>query len=570
MYLLIIVCIILILYKFTIHSRYVGGDPDDEKIIARVRALSRYNNKSVAPFYSPSAIKGDIPYSAGDGLLLLGCSHWTRQSLMSDIQFLTIANTKLVIYFGSAIGEHIPVLRNLFPSVKFLLIDSDYHVLDIEHVYVYQNPKAVRAADQTRYNMKAKDPKSRYYNAIMKYTPSRLYKTNQPVNLIKATDPNNVEYDVAEVACNNFYRDKYLDLFTDMINGTHMIYVIQDRVTTKLLELLHKSLDRSKLKNFSLISSLKSMYISKRETDIDYIWTEAIQLTAVKLLRPEFSVINFKPPYYNINDAPAVLAADTNPALSELYIDIKYVKDNYDLDMIAGYKQKHYLYLDSSDILLKPWSRRTSDHARLLITKYDIDKPYHYYEENDWSMKYVHLNLIRNHVYFGDLYSIIKKCAGNIYDGCFDCMLELLILSYYFNPRRTAKYLGIDIKHAISTFKLCAPKIADLNDMIYSYILPRSIMPCSFHNLLTKIPKRIYLHVTRKISQYEYCIYALEEKREIPVMYVHVSYDDGKYTVTYDKVEKLSVASNLDDITNEKTLTMLANNVCQALRLDIQ
>lgn len=63
-----------------------------------------------------------------DGELCETCIHWgQRKLILSEIEFLTIfwgvSKTGIVVYAGSAPGNHIPLLAELFPQLSFELYD---------------------------------------------------------------------------------------------------------------------------------------------------------------------------------------------------------------------------------------------------------------------------------------------------------------------------------------------------------------------------------------------------------------------------------------------------------------
>jgi len=68
-------------------------------------------------------------------------NHWgQRKLLVSEIEFLTMKYTNridYVIYAGAAPGTHIPFLVNLFPGIKFVLVDpSEFCVRESENIII--------------------------------------------------------------------------------------------------------------------------------------------------------------------------------------------------------------------------------------------------------------------------------------------------------------------------------------------------------------------------------------------------------------------------------------------------
>lgn len=574
MYIIIVVCVLLLCYVLDMrHPVYTGGDVTDTSnpiFTGRLQLLNEYNGISAKPFYNPMEVPSRLPYVIGDGVLFLGCSSDHKKLAMVDLQFLTSCSTRLVIYVGSAPGVHISILCKLFPTVKFLLIDSRYHMLNVDHVYVYHNTSTIHSAEHAKYDKIIRDKKGKEYENIMKYTPVQLYKSGTSLNLSEAINPNSEDFDIAETSRNDFYGGDYMNLILDIMSEPHRVFVIQDEVTIKLLKLIKKSLRNAKMTNFSLISDLVPTIAINHAfpSDPEYLGIDAINIICVKMLKPEFSILRFKPPYYILHDTPTILqlSSSTDPILSVIHTNVDYVKSHYNLDMIAGYRQKKYMYLDSSDMLIQPWSRRMSDIPKLVITRNDIDKPYYFYEHIEWSMKFTQVNLLRNRAYYGDFYELMARSEHN-YDGCFDCMLELLFLGNHVISKKSKTYTKLNIDNVLANFKKSKSRVLELSNMIIEYLPRAQFMGCSFHNLLVKIPKEIYLHFVKQSAPHTYTVYAATLKKTQAVLDIYVTYDEGKYNMTYKKLKPVTVAKNLEDVTSESNLNWLATNICHGLRL---
>ncbi len=88
-------------------------------------------------------------------------THWGQlKLLLSEIQFLTIALQKITnskkfvfVYAGAATGEHIPYLRNLFPTIDFLLYDpAKFNIKESEGIKIIND----YFLDKTAFEIKEK------------------------------------------------------------------------------------------------------------------------------------------------------------------------------------------------------------------------------------------------------------------------------------------------------------------------------------------------------------------------------------------------------------------------------
>ncbi len=567
MLILIVICV-LILFYFSITPRYTGGDDIDPVLSSKLQILRDCDSKSFNPFCNISGITGKDIYAYKSGILAMGCHHGQRKLTLSEIQFLTACGGGIgfAIYIGSAPCEHLPILRKLYPDIKFLLIDPHYHAFDSDHIYVYQNTQAIDIANRAKFSAIIKgscqdDPRA--YNNAMRLTNALFYKSGERANLMNSMDASTDDYDVVKNARDSFWESDHLDLVTDVMNGSHMIYIIQDYMTNDLAKLLKKSVQHAGISDWVLISDMRTdMIYPRTPSDLDFVWNDAIQMSAIKILRPKFSMIKFHPPYYAPRDIPVVLSLDnytgSNSVLKMMAQDIKYCKTEYNLDMIAAYRKRKHMYINHSDIYLQAWSRPTSAETRLIISRQDIDRPYRNYDNRLWDQQFAYLNTIRGYAYFGDFYELVKTLPGNKYCGCFDCMLELLILGdYATSAPRTSPH--IDVPRILRELKISPEKIKNITNIFNETLLYGLELKCSFHNQLVKPPVNLYLYQIRHEFG-KYILYQRTHNKSRPVLEVTID-RTNRYTINYKKLGPIKIAENFADIICEDTLQKLAVSI---------
>ena len=129
------------------------------------------------------------------------CHIGQRKLLLTEIQFLTNKKSGVVVYAGSAPGNHIPVLLKIFPNkFKWILIDPNFHYFKGNKEYLYQNPEAITStypkkdmmeyfpAMQTKINIsknKSQLSMKRFYDLPDDWLKPRLTKAKDTVYIIQ-------------------------------------------------------------------------------------------------------------------------------------------------------------------------------------------------------------------------------------------------------------------------------------------------------------------------------------------------------------------------------------------------
>jgi hypothetical protein len=269
-----------------------------------------------------------------------------------------------------------------------------------------------------------------------------------------------------------FRFEKCKTLFDDIMRSDDKVFVIQDYMNLNLTELLKKGVNDNV--SFSVISDIRSNVKSNYPTDFDYVWNDCIQMILVKILKPDFTMLKFHPPYGNYSIHAKI------PEFAKPEID--YVKNVYNVDIVELVKNRKYKYLQNSDIWIQAWAPPSSSEARLFLRKEDIDGEFIEYSMSEWDNKFMYLKLLRMYGYFPKFY---KKLTQNTeinnhpvlwhYDGCFDCALEMcILLNYGINSNKFDQDPEFDIV-----------KLSGIKSTIDS-VLINNIPSCRVHGYLTK------------------------------------------------------------------------------------
>jgi hypothetical protein len=441
----------------------------------------------------------------------IGCHIGQRKLMLTEIQFLSSISSDLIIYMGSAPCEHLPVIISMFPTKKFLLIDPNYHRFNHDYVYIYQNPEIVsnKTREWTMREYLAGDIKQ-------KANTKRLFKARFYKEGVH--DVVNIDNAKMTAIMERFRGENYKTLINDIKNGNEKVYIIQDYMKPLLCELIaesinshkliaesinshklpdesinshklidssinsHKLIDSSGNNDICLVSDIRTNGDDNTPSDLDYVWNDAIQLSCVKILKPQYSMLKFHPPYFNGKfdyDIPNYMMEDIN-----------YVKDRFGIDSIFNYKNGRYMYLYASHIWIQAWAPIASSEARLIISRNDIDEPYRYYDNNEWDDKFMYLKLMRGYGYHPGYYEKIKPfipkydSKSNEYDGCFDCALEIAILCNYIKSKlKQNKMFDVDYQFLDNEDNI--KELFECKNIIEN-VLVRSINRCTIHGYLTK------------------------------------------------------------------------------------
>lgn len=481
----------------------------DEMIRLVADAVERKNHM---PIYQFSDL-GTLPYSRSLGIKRMGCHSGQRKLLLTEIEFLTCcaADSEFILYVGSAPCEKLPALLEMFVDKKFLLVDPNFHTFhapDAKVQIVYQNVDRVsgKTVSNLRNDLKlanrakqSTEDKKRLQNARLQVHPT-MYRHAYTGDMSLVADPTH-SGQMKEIQ-RMFETENYKSLVKDIISGDSRVYIIQDYMTEALCQLIRESIRIADTTfahptNLCFISDLRSNFFSSESPiDLDFIWNDALQLIFLKQLQPNFSMLKFHPPYmeYDVS-LPLIKEMESGGTRHGMFpilaADFKTCKEIYGLDFLNVYKaQDHkHVYFRSSNIWLQAWAPTSSSEARLIISKEDINAPYQEYDARIWDDKFQYNRMMRGYAYYGAFYEQIKDMSGHIYDGCYDCAIEIIILlNYAFRNQIHSGTSTINVPHLIELLKTKNGKelLISLKDRINSIVIYSICAKSSFHGQLTR------------------------------------------------------------------------------------
>lgn len=537
-------------------------------------------NKSNFPFWNYGDIPGEVPYDGSSSIHKFNCHNGQRKLFLNEVQFYTSYvrdPSAIVIYAGSAHGEHTPMILDMFPNIKLLLIDPNYHSIDHDYDYVYQNPDVVSKENHQefinylKYNgnhkrmNKLKDGAKRLINVPM------LFKPDERGNMI-----NSVKSAISKVPLDNdgnlsmimdcydgFYKGDYLNLFETMKKSDKRIFIIQDYLTNELCQKLRQGLDDN---DVYLVTDIRtSIDVYGIPSDLDVLWNACLQMIFVDILKPKYSMLKFHPPYFDSYGQKMVEQFNKSDKYS-IKKDFDYVKKRYGIDVIKMYlNDRQYTYFKGEQIWIQPWAPKSSSEARLIVSRKNMNKMM-LYDPVEWENRFAYLNYYRSYAYHDIFYKHIRKYQDdpNVYldyDGSYDSTLEIIIFSQYIMDLSPSKLTLKVIERALTNYDF----IKQLNHVYYHlnktiFYTLRSNVKCPFLGLITAPPKNLNFYVCTSKKNKEkinFDVYQVDSKKKIEKVngisaVVETQYHKGKgrskkikIKVDRGKMDQLPLANNI-------------------------
>ena len=459
---------------------------------------------------------GTVPYAQGLGIKRFGCHAGQRKLLLTEIQFLTCCGPEadLIIYIGSAPGEKMPNLLSMFPRMRFLLVDPNYHSFSLpkdEVAFVYQNPDAIsedslgRIRRMSRQGTARRGPNRYKYGGI---SSEQKRAANAELNDHPPMYMESVTFDMTQIGIGTHNNDmraihaqfdyvRHKSLIGDIMAGDARVYIIQDYMSEHLGGLIAASAAAAPGVRIAMISDIRTNFFGEMPTDLDYMWNDALQLIVLKQLRPAWSMLKFHPPYMDYKvGIPLVEEMLTGsarfPAFSLVRGDLSRARE-LGLDLIGDYQKqdRQYRYIKSSTIWLQTWAPASSSEARLVVSRADLDAPWMLYDASDWDNHFMYLKSLRGYAYFPAFYEKIRHRRDHTYDGCFDCMLEIFIFLNYLRRRAdeppmsmNASFLAEQLKQKGTQDALIAMK-----DQINAIMVHLPHYKCTMHGHVVRRPE---------------------------------------------------------------------------------
>jgi hypothetical protein len=508
-----------------------GGEESDLEFLKTI--YDDVEGKTLDPIYNYNDLR-TFSCNENYNVLKLGCHNGQRKLLLTEIEFLS-KSPKLVIYAGSAPNEHMPILLDMFPEHKFLLIDPNYHTFDHDYKYVYINPSVI--GDKT-------------IAGIKKDLSNDGRRRRNAIRLTKAKFIDGSEHDVTQLV-DNVEIEVNPNLIEIIQNNKDRVYIIQDYMTPKLIEKITKSLKKAGNPKIGFISDIRTNLFASGPLDIDCLWNDGLQFVAVKSMRPTVSMLKFHPPLRYSDDNSVTEFVEGKISSDIVKDDLKMFLKNYKLDLISNYNDGKHMYFANTAIYLQAWAPKTSTEARLIIAEGDIDKPLVNYDYNEWWDKFRYLKYLRGYAYFSH-YAYFKE---DKWDGCFDCMLETIILADYLMKSNSIKLDTSSIMKWLlkSTNSELVIKLREMIDKSLLYPIDRKGIhghikgpPDDLHFYEFQQKFNIVNEINSKLERKK--AYAYKDKKLFPINGYKLSLMHG-YVEKSDDLSKL--ASNINKSTFE-------------------
>jgi hypothetical protein len=481
-------------------SCMVGGGTDapDPATHLITLATKEIAGRDIAPQFEYAQL-GRLPYMHGTRVQKQGCHAGQRKLLLSEIEFLSTCGGRdaegLTIYVGSAPCEKLPVLLDLFPRRRFLLIDPNFHTFTVPKgtvMYVYQAVDRIssdtlrklrgdlRLAERSRPSV---EDRKRAENAALNVKPTIYRQSETRANMSDDSAAHKAEMHRVEA---EFVATHHKTMVGDLLNGVARVFIIQDYMTEALCRLIRASIEAAGNPHVLFISDLRTNLFGSAPVDLDFMWNDAIQLIFLRLLRPTWSMLKFHPPYMDYKTSDPLIAEMTagskkHPMYDAIRTDLKTAAD-LGLDFLADYARHdgRYRYIASTTIWLQAWAPTASSEARLVIANADLDAPFMIYDAAEWDDKFTYNKYMRNYAYYG---AFGGGRPGDATDGCFDCCLEALILLNYATRQGDEKEGMIDVARIVSAYADPAvrERLAALRQQLDDVLIYRRDAKCQFH-----------------------------------------------------------------------------------------
>lgn len=467
-------------------------------------------NREFDPIYQYSEIKKQIPYVRRKNFSNPNCHLGQRKLLLNELQFYSMFLPKnkphLVIYAGSASGEHMPIVLKHFPKTKFLLIDPNYHNIDQDQIkFIYQNVERVSNSNLKEFsNYISYRGNNARLNHLKKGADrlrtqdflglGRRIDTIQSVRDFQ-NDYSNHNLTMVKENLQDFLSGGYKDLIAQIFSDSDRVFIIQDYMSSELSRMIeesHRNYGKKKLEIFFLTDIRTT--VGSFTNDLDVIWNNAQQINWLKILKPEYSMLKFHPPYF---DDTRILENQLARSVLREVIDedFRIHQELTGIDVKKEFRRGRYFYLRNDQILLQPWAPQTSSETRLIVKKSDLEKDLISYNPTEWENKFFYLNLYRSFAYHPVFVEIFQDHKLDYqYDGCHDCSLEIIILAHLLDggQKINLKKLVQKMKKSKKFCQQILDQYQEINQITFFNL--KKNYKCPLHNFIHQSPEELKIY----------------------------------------------------------------------------
>ena len=354
---------------------------------------NRNNNKDKNVIEKIDDIHYRMKYQPGQKIIKPAPHIGQRKLLLNEIQFLNKVNEEICVYVGAAPGNKTHYLSNLFPKIKFILIDPNKFDL-----FNPSNNKSHRRE-------KHKDI-VHIYNHYP--TNSNTYCDNKKISEMNKKEKTN--------------------LISFIKNSNYKIFIIED-----YMDITHANFIKSLSMDLSFISDVRSNSSnSGSPLDADIYWNTSMMYNWITIIKPVKSMLKIRMPYGSDKDKKIINNKEFKP-------DFMLSKKN-GIDFPKNYMNNEF-YMSKSELFIQPWAGISSTELRMYINKNDINN----------IIKY-NVELIEDKFYYYNSINRSWVCHSNNnadkslhFCYCNDCALENKILTEYNknNVKNMVKQINI-------------------------------------------------------------------------------------------------------------------------------
>lgn len=354
-----------------------------------------------------------------------------RKLFMNELQFLvdhidTANGRGTVVYAGSAPSMHLPYLAGLYPRLKFVLVDPNEHCLimrDAPHdrygdtrVTHYTHGKDVA------YVSSRPDDRSRFRMADGS-SPQRMIQVWDGKKMQTLNRPSQGRYPKSQTEIGN-------RIVSCLKRNKNIRYVISEAYFT---DELCRSLTGISGPIF-FWSDIRTS-VSEHPTEADITINNLQQMRWVSILKPEASMLKFRPPYYPTDtDDPLqmeryrVLLNQLEAALTGSQASLfRWAQEELRIDALLQAQEQKFT-IPVGELYIQPWAGIASGEMRLRLSRWngqvrEIDV-------SDYEDKMFAYNRILRPYRF---YASHPRDQSIGIDACGDCALEMKIWQSYID-----------------------------------------------------------------------------------------------------------------------------------------
>lgn len=535
----------------------MGGADDDKRelhIIDQINgAISGYvGDQSQQPINNIKDIPFEITYFQDDMVKHLSpnCHLGQRKLLLTEMEFYTKyikdhnANN-LVVYAGSASCEHLPVILSMFKNLRFILIDPNYHSIDAKYKYIYQNNEVISSGNYKQfvaYLNKPDNSRMKHLHQITKMM-TEVEFLNNPTDTVDSDSDSesdsDVRYNVFDKSekylkrmkdmMQYFYTNDGWNMIDHVMRGDARVNIIQDYMTPVLIERLGEYLKRTKNVNVYFVTDIRTALVGG-PFDIDLLWNSVLQAIFLKVIKPTYSMLKYRVPFFNDVTRDIFKNQSKYPDLKFVFNDLEYYKEKYQMDYVSKYLDGQFYYFEDADILVQPWAPKSSSETRLFISQQQIDRPMIQIDCEKFENRMFAFKFIREYKYFPIYHQQLKKYQNNDWDGCQDCAREINICGSYLLSYPNKMEDLVDQQHIAD--KLSDQSFYDQMLKIYNQINQYTFFDLSKKNY--KCPNHGEHPMTRQSDPLQFTI----TNRSTRLTSVYMVGSDGVESVTRRKQTK--------------------------------